>query len=57
MEKAVSDSHDVSCHPVEVATVTESDETELLAEVFVRLVITEQCDVHPRPLTRDPYNL
>ena len=52
VKKAISDSHDVSRHPVQVATVTERDQTGLFTEILVRLIIvSEQCDVHPSPLS------
>ena len=57
MKKAISDSHDVSRHPVQIATVTERDQTPLLAEILVGLVVSKQCDVNPCPLGRDPYYL
>ena len=57
MKKVVSDSHDVASHPVEVATVTECDQSRLFAKVLVGLIVSEQRDVYPRPLRRDPYDL
>ena len=57
MQKVHMGSQDVPCYPIQVATVTEGNQTGLFAKFVIYTLLSIEVDIQIRPVQRYPDHL